>query len=205
VALVVITGGARSGKSAVAQRLARSPAALGAHVTVVVFGRADTDDPEFAMRVARHRADRPRGFRTVEASDSAAWREAVPADGLLVVDCLGTLLGLAMEEAWTAAQDAGALADAAADALPEGVEAACEHAMSVTVEWLTARPGDTLVVTNEVGDGIVPSYASGRLFRDLLGRANRMLVACADAAYLVVAGRLIALGSLPDEALWPED
>ena len=63
---------------------------------------------------------------------------------------------------------------------------------------------DTIVVTNEVGDGVVPSHTSGRLFRDLLGRCNRRLIDVADAAYLVVAGRLVPLDALTRDAAWPE-
>jgi len=58
-------------------------------------------------------------------------------------------------------------------------------------------------VTNEAGWGVVPATAAGRLFRDLLGRANRMLVERADAAYLVVAGRVLDLHALPAAPEWP--
>ena len=70
---------------------------------------------------------------------------------------------------------------------------------------MIAREGDTIVVSNEVGDGLVPAYATGRLFRDLLGRANRRLIDAADSAWLVVAGRLVDLGALGHDAAWPED
>jgi adenosyl cobinamide kinase/adenosyl cobinamide phosphate guanylyltransferase len=217
VALVVITGGARSGKSAAAEKLAASRAVLGASVVVAVFGRERTGDAEFAERVARHRADRPAAFATLEAADTATWRDAVAEESLLLVDCLGTLLGLAMEEAWDATHavdaadelratdPAAALAAAPADTLPPGFEAHCAAALDDAVRWLLAREGDTIVVTNEVGDGLVPAYATGRLFRDLLGRANRRLADSADAAYLAVAGRLIALDALPRSATWPRD
>ena len=214
MALVVITGGARSGKSSAAERLALRRAAEGSTVSVVVFGRQDADDPEFAERVARHQADRPAHFATLEARDAASWRDEAGSDTLLVVDCMGTLLGRVMEEAWEAcaATTAGAsgdmasvLGEAPSDALPPDFGPECDAALAATVDWLLAREGDTIVVTNEVGDGLVPTYATGRLFRDLLGRANRRLVDSADAGYLAVAGRLIALDGLSRDAAWPED
>ena len=73
------------------------------------------------------------------------------------------------------------------------------------MEALTSRGGDTVIVTNEAGWGVVPASASGRLFRDLLGRANRALIDAADAAWLVVGGRLIELTDLPGEAAWPAE
>jgi adenosylcobinamide kinase/adenosylcobinamide-phosphate guanylyltransferase len=205
VALVVFTGGSRSGKSKAAERLALRRAASGQPVTVVVFGREHDSDPEFAERIARHRADRPAHFATLEASDPAAWREGAGVDSLVVLDCLGTLLGLVMEAAWESLAPQSALVDAPADALPAGYEAACERGLADAIEWLLAREGDTIVVTNEVGSGPVPAFATGRLFCDLLGRANRRLVDVADASYACVAGRLIALDALSREASWPED
>ena len=76
---------------------------------------------------------------------------------------------------------------------------------STNLVWLVSRRGDTVVVTNEVGGGVVPAYALGRVFRDVLGRANRALVDGADAAYLCVAGRLVDLHARPTQAIWPED
>jgi adenosyl cobinamide kinase/adenosyl cobinamide phosphate guanylyltransferase len=178
VALVVFTGGARSGKSAVAQRLVRG---RGGDVTVAVFGRA-AGDAEMADRIERHRRDRPASWRVVEATDASGWMPEV-GPGTLLLDCLGTLLALVMEECATA----------------DEVTIRLERVL----DWIGSRDGDTVVVTNEVGDGIVPMHASARLFRDVLGRANRKLVERADAAYLVVAGRCVDLSALPTDVNWP--
>lgn len=202
MALVVITGGARSGKSGAAQRLALSRLADGQRVMVAVFGSAS--DGEMADRIARHRADRPAGLETLEATSSREWFADVPDGALLVVDCLGTCFGRALLEAWDESVTAGTeMTDAAQ--LPPGFEAATTIRTSAVVEGLLARTGDTIVVTNEVGDGLVPDYATGRLFRDELGRANRILTDRADAAYLAVAGRLLNLTELPRDAHWPHD
>lgn len=203
MALVVLTGGARSGKSAAAQRLAQTRASEGVPVTVAVFGRAG-DDPEMLDRIARHKAERPAGFDTLECEQSGGWIDRVPEGALLVVDCLGTLLGLAMDEAF-AACDAGEVQVADAATLPGGLEAALSERFWPAVRAIAERAGDTIVVTNEVGLSVVPEWASARLFRDELGRANRALVAASDAAYLVVAGRAIDLLAAPAHVRWPED
>jgi adenosylcobinamide kinase/adenosylcobinamide-phosphate guanylyltransferase len=187
MSLVVFTGGVRSGKSSAAQELARLRVFDGARVVVATFGDA-IGDPEMAARVARHQADRPQEFTVLEASDAVSWLGDVPADALLVVDCLGTLISRLM-------------AQLPSDASTQRVEAAA----AAVVSELASRAGDTIVVTNEVGDGVVPAYASGRVFRDVLGQMNRTLVSAADAAYLVVCGRLVDLAASPVAPHWPAD
>lgn len=203
MALVVFTGGARSGKSSAAQELARIRALDGASVSVAVFGRASVD-AEFEDRVAAHRSSRPEGWRTIEALDSRLWTADVNADDLLLLDCLGTWMGLAMEAAFDATATAG-LGSAEAESLPLGFAEEFSTRTQPVIDWLLDRRADTIIVTNEVGDGIVPSYASGRFFRDELARFNRRLVVQADAAYLSVCGRLLDLHDLPASAQWPED
>lgn len=210
MALVVITGGARSGKSRAAEQLAASRALAGMPVTVAVFG--SESDAEMTDRIGHHRAHRPEGFATLSAEDSLSWLAEVPADALLVVDCLGTCVGRAMLEVWNARAAAGAATGAAAggdmtDAaeLPAGFEAAFVAKLSAIVSAIAERPGDTIVVTNEVGDGVVPAFATGRIFRDELGRANRALIDIADAAYFAVGGRLIDLTGAPRNIHWPAD
>ena len=156
--LVVYVGGARSGKSRLAVERA---AASGAPVVFVATGEAGDD--EMAERIARHRAERPAGWRTVEEplELGAALRDA-PADATVLVDCLSL---------WVANGGGGAAA----------------------VEAAAARPALTIAVTNEVGLGIVPVNALARAYRDDLGRVNAAWVAAADEAYFVVAGRTLRL------------
>lgn len=202
MALVVITGGARSGKSRVAQDLALSRHRTGQPVVVAVF--ASQSDSEMTDRIARHRADRPDGFTVLEADGSASWIAGVPADSLLLVDCVGTWLGRAMLETWNVTALLGAdMSDA--EELPAEFGAQFEARVAALVDALATRRGDTIVVTNETGSGVVPAYATGRIFRDELGRANAALTHAADAAYLVVAGRVMNLCTLPREISWPED
>lgn len=202
MALVVITGGVRSGKSGAAQRLAESRSALGQPVVVAVF--ASESDAEMAERIARHQGDRPDGFTVVEAIGSTTWLRGVPRDALLLVDCLGTCLGRAMLEAWDATAPPGTgMADAAE--LPPGFAEEFTTRSAALVEALVMRAGDTIVVTNEVGSGVVPAFATGRIFRDELGRANAALLGAADAGFLASCGRLVDLTALPRDAAWPED
>ncbi len=200
MALVVLTGGARCGKSGIAQAMAEECAH---DVTVVAFGQP-CDDPEMARRIERHKADRPARFATVEAVDSVEWTERV-GDGVLVLDCLGTLLSLVMGETYAAMGGPGMPASqtTVADPVLPGYEAEVEKRFAAIIGWILRRWDHTIVVTNEVGEGIVPAYESGRVFRDVLGRANRSLVDRSDAAYLVVAGRCIELTALPRRASWP--
>jgi adenosyl cobinamide kinase/adenosyl cobinamide phosphate guanylyltransferase len=142
-------------------------------VRFVATGEARDD--EMAERIARHRAARPVGWETVETAD------VVPAlvdDGaFVVVDCVTLLVSRLMERELS---DAGVIA--AIDEL--GAAAA-------------ARSAPTVIVSNEVGSGIVPDNALARRFRDLLGTGNRRLADVADRTLLIVAGRALPLEDLP--------
>lgn len=186
MALVVLTGGARSGKSAAAAYLAGT---RGRPVVVAVAGVAG-DDPEMLARIEQHRAARPASWRTLEIAGipTAEWLANVPLDAVLLLDCLGTLL---TDVLWGSGE------------FELGEHEADDRAGEL-VQALCARSGDTIIVTNEVGSGVVPVSAAGRLFRDVLGRANARLVAVADAAYLVVAGRSIDITAAPVHPVWPE-
>ncbi|MCW2753944.1 MAG: cobU [Marmoricola sp.] len=167
---ILVTGGVRSGKSAHAERLLADRAV----VTYVAAGPVPTpDDAEWQARIAAHRARRPAHWVTVESTDLTV----LPA-GPVLVDCLGTWLATRLDEldAWTGT----GWTDAVEDALSAAVDA--------------VRDADDIVlVTNEVGLGVVPEHASGRLFRDLLGTLNQRIAAVCDEVHLVVAGRVLVL------------
>jgi adenosylcobinamide kinase/adenosylcobinamide-phosphate guanylyltransferase len=182
--LVVVLGGARSGKSRYAERLA-----VDAGAPVIYVGTAAATDTEMADRIARHQASRPEGWRTVECGDrldpslfGARDRDTVLIDGLgvwagRVMQSLSPLTG-------TQNAEATRFAPAAVAATEQPISATLQRLL----EWSTARRGRTIVVSEEVGWGLVPPYPLGRLFRDILGRANQALAAQADHVYLVVAG-----------------
>ncbi len=166
--ITLVLGGARSGKSAVAEELA---ARHGPPVTYVAT-MVPAGDPDLEARVSAHRQRRHPAWDTVDAGDDlVGLLESLP--GTVLVDSLGP---------WVAA--AGARTDGAADAA--GVaEPLCKA--------LLARSGDTVVVSDEVGLAVHPSTEEGRRFRDALGSVNHAVSVVADRAYLVVAGRPLAL------------
>ena len=168
--LTFLLGGARSGKSALAVRLA---AEWEGPVVVVATAEA-RDDSEFAARIARHRLERPGGWRTVEEPlDLIGELGRVPDPAFVLVDCLTLWAANAVEAGWS----------------DEEVEQA-----AVDIAVLAAgRASPTVVVSNEVGMGVVPATPLGRSFRDLLGRVNTEFAARADRACLVVAGRALEL------------
>jgi adenosylcobinamide kinase/adenosylcobinamide-phosphate guanylyltransferase len=170
---VLVTGGVRSGKSRHAEALLDAAGA----VAYVAPGPA-ADDADWAERIAAHRASRPESWTTLETHDLAA---GLATDWPVIVDCLGTWLTAILDEhqLWEASTgEATRLVDAE-------LAKACEA--------LVARTADTVLVTNEVGLGVVPSHRSGRLFRDLLGRVNQQLAAACDEVHLVIAGRVLKL------------
>ena len=165
MSLVVLLGGARSGKSALAQRWAGESATLIATATAL--------DDEMRERIARHRAERPASWSTVE--EPLDLRGALAgARGTVVVDCLSLWVANLFEAGWT---------DEAVEA--EGAAAAVAAA---------AREEQTFAVSNEVGLGIVPATPLGRRYRDVLGRVNASWAEAAERAVLVVAGRVLELG-----------
>jgi adenosylcobinamide kinase/adenosylcobinamide-phosphate guanylyltransferase len=178
MALILLLGGARSGKSALAVDLAH---ASGLPVTFVAT--AEARDAEMAERIARHRAARPAQWRRVEEPvDLRAALDEAGGQACLVVDCLSLWIANLLDRSWreqAIEEEARALADVAAGRTP-----------------LTA------VVTNEVGLGIVPSTPLGRSYRDLLGRVNATWAASAATAALVVAGRPLPLAR--PGAIFPE-
>jgi adenosylcobinamide kinase/adenosylcobinamide-phosphate guanylyltransferase len=163
----LVLGGVRSGKSALAEQLlAAQP-----HVTYVAAGGSRADDAEWQQRVALHRARRPGSWRTVETTDLTACLRA--ADGAVLVDCLGTWLTALLDRhgIWAG----GTLAP---------VEAEMEELVAT---WRTLRV-PLVAVSNEVGSGVVPATAAGRLFRDLLGRLNATVARESETVLLTVAG-----------------
>jgi len=172
VTRILVTGGARSGKSAHAEALLADRDS----VVYVAPGPVPTvDDPEWADRVALHQARRPDHWTTVESTDLGA---AIPRAGSVLVDCLGTWLTAQLDELGAWERNAW--------------RPLFEERLATAVAAIAAAD-DLVVVTNEVGLGIVPEHASGRLFRDLLGTVNQAVGSVCDGVHLVVAGRVLRL------------
>ena len=176
--IVLFTGGARSGKSTRAEQYA---AQLGRPVCYIAT--AEAGDDEMRERIAAHRRQRPAGWATLEVPTGvAATLTTLDPGAVVLLDCLSLLVSnllLANE------QDAAAGVNAEIASM-----IAAAHTRDLTL----------IVVTNEVGQGIVPAYPLGRIYRDLLGRANQQIAAAATEVYLLVCGIPVELRAL--EAAW---
>ena len=178
--LILITGGARSGKSDFAQELARG---LGQE-DVLFVATAEPGDEDMVRRIAAHKQARPVGWRTIEAPRhvGTAIRQAAAAK-VIVVDCLTLLVSnvlLALGE--------GPDGEAANSAVHDEICSLIEASSSIQA--------NIIVVTNEVGLGIVPANRLARLYRDLLGRANATLARQANKVYLLISGLPLEIKSL---------
>lgn len=172
--IAVICGGARSGKSAWA---VETGLRHGHPVTYVATSPRIDGDDDLAARIAAHQAERPPDWATIEAETelTAALRNA---DGLVIVDCLTVWVGNMMHHGADETQ-------------------ILQHTAQA-IEAAQARSGNTVLVTNEVGLGVVPANDLARTYRDVLGRVNQAWVAHADHSYLLVAGKVLPLHDRPD-------
>jgi adenosylcobinamide kinase/adenosylcobinamide-phosphate guanylyltransferase len=161
--LVLVTGGARSGKSrfALAQAASLGP-------PLVFLATAEARDEEMAARIARHRAERGGAWRTVEEPLAIAALLRRRQRGVVLIDCLTLWLANHMGECPTSN---------VAPAVDELIEALCSRRAAV------------VAVTNEVGLGIVPENELARAFRDATGFLNQRVAAIADDVFLLVAGQ----------------
>jgi adenosylcobinamide kinase / adenosylcobinamide-phosphate guanylyltransferase len=159
--LILVIGGARSGKSRHAERLIAGYAPPWTYIAT-----AEGLDEEMRARIAEHRGRRDERWHTIEAPHALAdaVRDA-PRDHPLFIDCLTLWLSNRM------------VADADLDG-----------EIATVIDALTARSAPSIVVSNEVGLGIVPENALARRFRDLAGIANQLLAARADRVELIAAG-----------------
>ena len=168
--IILVTGGARSGKSGYAERRA---AEIGGEAVTYV-ATAEALDEEMERRIARHRAERPQEWTTREAPRRAGEAVRRAETATVLVDCLTVLASNVL----LAAEGEG----------EEAAQAAVLHEAGALRDAALAREGTTLVVTNEVGMGVHPPTALGRWYRDALGRANALLAAEAEEVVLLVSG-----------------
>ncbi len=167
--IILITGGARSGKSAFAQKLATE---LGKRV--LFCATAQPLDPEMQARIEMHRKSRPAGWDTVELplNVAAGLRHIRAKYDIIVIDCITMLVANRLCE----------------DMPEEKAEYEVLAEIEPLISYMQKQKIHFILVTNEVGWGIVPDNKLARLYRDLLGKVNQKLAGCAHEVYLLVAG-----------------
>ncbi len=170
--LVVVLGGTRSGKSRFGRERATALAAGGA---VAYFATALRNDPELEDRIALHRADRPADWSTVEPGIELPEAVQAAAPGVtLLVDGLTLWVSQLLTD-------------------PSRLDAVLDGPIEAFRAAVRRHDGPVIVVSDEVGLGLVPMDPLGRAFRDLLGIAHQRLVADSDEAWFTVAGRAFRL------------
>jgi len=198
----MVTGGARSGKSTFAQELTLQQEALHPEKPVVYLATALTGDAEMRRRVELHRQSRPSRWLTVEEPwDPGSALDTIPQEcSIVLVDCLTVWLSnmllrsleerdlsLPAENSW----DPGKEEDDAYSSFKiaeSALEKQIYEQSSIFLEKASQGSFTTILVTNEVGGGVVPEHYLGRLFRDMAGKVNQQVAARAKVVYLVVSG-----------------
>lgn len=182
--LIFITGGARSGKSDFALKLTQD---IGGAVLFVAT--ATPGDQEMRQRIAEHQARRPSSWRTLEEPLNLA--DAIAAHEkdaqVVVIDCLNF---------WVFNVLAATSPQGPEEPDLTAAQARIAGDLGALHDWFRASPASLIVVSNEVGMGLVPPYPSGRAFRDLLGWANQFVATRATQVYLLLAGIPIELKGL---------
>jgi adenosylcobinamide kinase/adenosylcobinamide-phosphate guanylyltransferase len=169
---ILLTGGARSGKSKMAQELAAK-----AGGKVLFVATATAGDDEMRQRIEEHRKARPKDWKTLEGTLHLGSQITKHSGGVktIIIDCITLLVNNIFEEC-------GENARAAA------VERAVTAEIEELIKCMEKSRANFIIVTNEVGLGIVPGDRISRLYRDLLGKVNQMLAAKVNEVYLLVAG-----------------
>ncbi len=175
--LSLILGGARSGKSSYAENLAKKTGGD----SVLYVATAEPKDAEMRERIAKHRAARSSAWNTVEAPRqiARAMRREYHGESVILADCVTVLVANIL-----LAESGGA----EGNPFRKNVEDAVDAEFDELLEFIRQRQAVFLLVSNEVGMGLVPAYALGRAYRDLLGRVNRRLADAADEVFFLVAG-----------------
>ena len=169
---MLVLGGARSGKSTYAEQVAAKEGGD----SVLYVATAQAFDDEMQARINKHQAERPASWRTVESPTDAGGTilAALVDEQVILVDCLTVLVSNVLLK----------FEDPFADEVTTAVQSEVD-ALITCVEKLEAK---IIIVSNEVGLGLVPPYPLGRAYRDLLGKANQQLAARADKVLFMVAG-----------------
>ncbi|MGD8405355.1 MAG: bifunctional adenosylcobinamide kinase/adenosylcobinamide-phosphate guanylyltransferase [Anaerolineales bacterium] len=182
--LTLLLGGARSGKSSYAERRAKE---LGGD-NVLYVATSETKDEEMVGRVEKHRSERPSAWVTVEAPRNIAQaiRQERSVEKVILLDCMTFLVANYLMDA--AAPEDDPFDDPSSDPFDAQIEGQVVTDVEDLISFVKDADVEMLVVSNEVGLGVVPPYELGRAYRDILGRANQILARQADEVLLFVAG-----------------
>lgn len=174
--LTLILGGARSGKSTFAENLAAEMTADSAENSVLYVATAQAWDDEMRARIVKHQQERPSTWKTVEAPLGVAdtISAAIGDENVILLDCMTVLTSNILLE----------FDDPFADEVEEAVNAEIDALLA----FIDQTETQMIIVSNEVGMGLVPPYPLGRAYRDLLGKVNQRLAARAEVVKLLVAG-----------------
>lgn len=182
--LTMITGGARSGKSTFAEEQARQHAVnlnRSSEEGVLYIATALAFDEEMCERIRRHQRQRPAGWRTVEQFRGLKEVILRAPERVILLDCITVML--------TNLLFADGLVDEPDRQLAEELERRIAGEVQELLDAVRTRTDcEVILVTNELGMGVVPAYPLGRIFRDIAGRANQRIAAASDRVYLVVSG-----------------
>jgi adenosylcobinamide kinase / adenosylcobinamide-phosphate guanylyltransferase len=184
--LILITGGVRSGKSTFAEQLADESGKQ-----IIYLATARVEDEAMRERVRRHQSRRPEAVKTVEEplEPHLVLKREEAAGKVILVDCLTLLTSnrfLADIDRHGAVREGEAIfADELL--LEEAADRTLDY-IRLFAETASTSPAEVIVVTNEVGMGVVPEYPVGRVYRDLSGRANQLMARAADQVWFVVCG-----------------
>ncbi len=180
---VLIIGGARSGKSHYAQELARKTSGA-----VLFVATAEAGDEEMRQRIEEHKKARPATWRTLEVQSRVGKRirEEIGEAQVVIVDCITLLVNNVFGQQQSAGNGRAGL---------KAVEKAVTDEIKALLECCRQVEASFIIVSNEVGAGIVPADKMSRLYRDLLGKANQMLAQQADEVLMMVAGIPLPLKS----------
>ena len=191
--LILLIGGARSGKSAYGETLATQ---LAADAPVTYVATATASDDEMRARIARHRASRPAHWLTIEEPLNPAAALRATTSPVALLDCVTLLVANLLLDG--ASED-----DFEQEGPTSEAEARVDRAIGDLLDAWRSHPTTLILISNEVGMGLVPSYPLGRVYRDCLGRVNARLAAAADTTLLLVAGLPIELKALA--AAWERE
>jgi adenosyl cobinamide kinase/adenosyl cobinamide phosphate guanylyltransferase len=180
--IYLITGGVRSGKSSYAEAVAKYFSR-----EVLYIATLGPSDEEMKSRISKHRASRPEHWRTLETKFKLAQSIQECSETVVLIDCLSGFVSNVVLEHEVLGE--------------EGVLGKALQMVDELVNVLSQTEKTVIIVTNEVGYGVVPPYPLGRWFRDALGLANQRVAKIADAVALVTVGISQALkGTFPDVA-----